>query len=171
LEIGFDGYGYGGWPLDNQNKLLTEMISLTRKLVPQQFPMHALGVGHPENILACHDLGYDLFDSAMPTRDARHGRLYTFRNPETGPKAGLGGEWLSYCYINDEKNIKANWPISPFCDCLCCSHYSLGYLHHLFKINDSLFLRLATLHNLRFMTQLTDRICLRNQVYLSAGQS
>lgn len=170
LEIGFDGYGYGGWPLDNQNKLLTDMISLTRKLVPQQFPMHALGVGHPENILACYDLGYDLFDSAMPTRDARHGRLYTFKNPETGPMAGLEGEWLSYCYINDEKNIKANLPISPFCDCLCCSHYSLGYLHHLFKINDSLFLRLATLHNLRFMTHLTDRIRLRSQVHLSAGQ-
>jgi queuine tRNA-ribosyltransferase len=170
LEIGFDGYGYGGWPLDNQNKLLTEMISLTRNLVPLQFPMHALGVGHPENILACYDLGYDLFDSAMPTRDARHGRLYTFTNPETGSMAGLEGDWFDFRYINDEKNIKAKWPVSPFCDCLCCSHYSLGYLHHLFKINDSLFLRLATMHNLRFMTLLTDRIRLRSQFHISTGQ-
>jgi queuine tRNA-ribosyltransferase len=158
LAIGFDGYGYGGWPLDNSGALLTEMIALTRELIPAHIPMHALGVGHPENVLACYRLGYELFDSAMPTRDARHGRLYAFTQPADAPLAGLSGKWLAYLYINDEKHIKADLPVSPYCDCPVCARFSLGYLHHLFKIGDTLFFRLATLHNLRFMTQLTQRI-------------
>ncbi|NPV57154.1 MAG: queuine tRNA-ribosyltransferase family protein [Anaerolineae bacterium] len=153
LSIGFDGYGYGGWPLDGAGKLLTDILTFTRALVPPQFPFHALGVGHPANVLACARLGYSLFDSAMPTRDARHGRVYAFTNAE-----GLDGKWFRYLYIEDERHKKANQPVSPGCDCVTCAHYSLGYLHHLFKMNDSLFPRLATLHNLRFMTQLTARI-------------
>src|SRR5690348_2872686 len=69
LEIGFDGFGYGGWPLDSQGRLLTDIIAYTRELVPAQFPMHALGVGHPSNVAECARIGYDIFDSAMPTRD------------------------------------------------------------------------------------------------------
>ena len=75
LEIGFDGFGFGGWPLDNQGNLLADILGYTRSLVPEQFPLHALGVAHPANIESCYRLGYDLFDGAMPTRDARHGRL------------------------------------------------------------------------------------------------
>lgn len=163
LEIGFNGYGFGGWPLDDQNHLLTEIIGYTRECIPREFPLHALGVGHPENVLACYDLGYDIFDSAMPTRDARHARLYTFTNPASDPQAGLSGKWLRYLYVNDEEHIRANRPISEYCDCPCCRHYSLGYLHHLFKQGDTLFMRLATLHNLRFMVQLTERIRLRDE--------
>jgi len=162
LEIGFDGFGFGGWPLDASGALLSDIIGYTRELVPRNFPMHALGVGHPENVLACYRLGYDLFDSAMPTRDARHGRLFTFTTPPDGPASGLTGKWLDYVYISDDRHIKANQPVSAYCDALCCTRYSRGYLHHLFKIDDSLFLRLATIHNLRFMTQLTERI--RGQV-------
>jgi queuine tRNA-ribosyltransferase len=94
-----------------------------------------------------------LFDSAMPTRDARHSRLYAFTS-----EAGLEDKWLTYIYINDDKYVKTDAPVSRFCDCLCCTNYSLGYLHHLFKINDTLFFRLATIHNLRFMTQLGERL-------------
>jgi queuine tRNA-ribosyltransferase len=158
LEIGFDGYGFGGWPLDKNNKLLTDIIGYTREVIPPEFPMHALGVGHPENVLACHSLGYDIFDSAMPTRDARHGRLFTFQNPDEGSASGLGGDWFAYKYINDEQHIRSDSPISPYCDCPCCHNYSIGYLHHLFKQGDTLFMRLATLHNLRFMVQLCERI-------------
>jgi queuine tRNA-ribosyltransferase len=161
LEIGFDGFGFGGWPLDADNNLLEDILAYTRSLVPHDFPMHALGIGHPESLLSCYIMGYSLFDSAMPTRDARHGRLYVFTKPAEGHSAGLLGEWSRYLYINDENNIKANKPISPYCDCLCCQHYSRGYLRHLFKMGDSLFYRLATIHNLRFMTQLTERIRVR----------
>lgn len=167
LEIGFDGYGYGGWPLDNQGKLLSDIIKYTRELIPPEFPMHALGIGHPDNIVECTRMGYGIFDSAMPTRDARHGRLYVFNdegaaqlvdgNTELQGKTGKSknGHWFSYVYTGDDKYIKTDYPPSSVCDCLCCTHYSLGYLRHLFKINDSLFPRLATIHNLRFMTMLT----------------
>jgi queuine tRNA-ribosyltransferase len=158
LEIGFDGFGYGGWPLDKDNQLLTEIIGYTREVIPSEFPMHALGIGHPLNVLASYELGYDLFDSAMPTRDARHGRLYKFNYSEDAPRAGLSGDWFSFVYADNERNIRSNTPVSEFCDCPLCSRYSLGYLHHLFKQGDPLFMRLATLHNLRFMTQLTERI-------------
>jgi queuine tRNA-ribosyltransferase len=153
LEIGFDGFGYGGWPLDGQGRLLTDIITYTRELVPRQFPMHALGIGHPANVADCAKIGYGLFDSAMPTRDARHFRLYSFTS-----MSGLQDKWFSYMYVNDDKYIKSDAPVSHFCDCLCCANYSLGYLHHLFKISDTLFYRLATVHNLRFMTQLTERL-------------
>jgi queuine tRNA-ribosyltransferase len=155
LEIGFDGYGYGGWPLDNQGKLLSDIITYTRELVPSQFPMHALGVGHPANVVECARIGYDIFDSAMPTRDARHARLYAFTQ-DTLTEAN--GKWFNYVYVNDDKYIKSDVPVSSVCDCLCCAHYSRGYLRHLFKINDTLFFRLATIHNLRFMTMLTQRL-------------
>lgn len=158
LKIGFDGYGYGGWPLDGEGNLLTEILSYTRSLIPQQYPMHALGIGHPLNVLACYQLGYGIFDCAMPTRDARHGRLYQFAYPEDSEQFGLQGNWLKYLYINDQEHIKHPGPISEGCDCLTCQRYSRGYLHHLFKMNDALYFRLATIHNLRFMTQLTDRI-------------
>ena len=154
LCIGFDGFGYGGWPLDSEGNLLIDMIAYVRELVPLNLPLHALGVGDPWSVVECSRIGYNLFDSAMPTRDARHRRLYRF----TTDSNEFEGEWFSYLYIGDDKHIKNVAPISPFCDCLCCSKYSLGYLHHLFKIDDSLFLRLATMHNLRFMTQLTERL-------------
>jgi queuine tRNA-ribosyltransferase len=164
LETGFDGFGYGGWPLDGKGQLLTDIITYTRELVPARFPMHALGIGHPANVVDCTKMGYGMFDSAMPTRDARHSRLYAFTS-----EAGLEDRWLSYVYINDDKYIKSDAPVSPYCDCLCCTHYSAGYLHHLFKINDTLFFRLATIHNLRFMTQLTGR--LRKSVTILSGEA
>jgi len=163
LPMEFDGYGFGGWPLDGEGNLLNDVLGYTRQLVPAGLAMHALGVGHPKNVLACYDLGYGLFDSAMPTRDARHGRLYSFKNAADAPAAGLEGGWLKYVYIEDERHIKANLPLSPGCTCLTCRRYSTGYLHHLFKMGDHLYFRLATMHNLRFMTELTERIRLRRQ--------
>ncbi|GCE04170.1 tRNA guanosine(34) transglycosylase Tgt [Dictyobacter aurantiacus] len=161
LEIGFDGFGYGGWPLDKHGNLLTDIITYTRNLIPAQYQMHALGVGHPGSIAELTRLGYGIFDCAMPTRDARHARLYSFTSATTS--FASGERWFSYIYVNDDKYIKNDRPVSEFCDCLCCTHYSAGYLHHLFKINDTLFFRLATIHNLRFMTMLTQRI--RNEYY------
>lgn len=155
LETGFDGYGYGGWPLDSQGNLLADLLAYTRSLVPQQFPMHALGVAHPANVVECVRLGYELADGAMPTRDARHNRLYRFNLDPSDPASRLQGDWFSFIYMLDEKHTKGNGPLSPYCDCLLCTRYSTGFLHHLFKIGDSLAQRLATLHNLRFMSQLT----------------
>ncbi len=158
LDIGFDAYGYGGWPLDANNNLLTEMVGLVRELTPPQFPVHALGIGHPANVVACVEMGYELFDSTMPTRDARHGRLLVFTRDPGAVRLSPGGDWFGYVYPGDDKHVKATGPVSPHCDCPTCSRYSLAYLHHLFKINDALYLRLATMHNLRFMTMLMEHL-------------
>jgi queuine tRNA-ribosyltransferase len=135
LEIGFDGFGYGGWPLDSHGDLLADLLAYTRGLVPAHLPMHALGVGHPASIVACWRMGYGIFDSALPTRDARHARLYTFtRPPVSAPLSGDG--WFGYLYINDDKYIKDRRPVSEYCDCPTCARYSRGYLYHLFKTGE-----------------------------------
>lgn len=156
LAIGFDGYGFGGWPLDAQGRLLAEILAYTRSLIPADYPMHALGVGQPENVVACARMGYAIFDSALPTRDARSGRLYTFTADPSRPEFRLAGDWYDYHYLPDKKHIKNTAPISPGCDCHTCQNYTLGYLHHLHKVSETLGLRLATIHNLRFMSRLME---------------
>jgi queuine tRNA-ribosyltransferase len=159
LEIGFDGYGYGGWPLDAEGNLVHEMLHCVRDLIPPQFPLHALGVGHPESVAACARMGYALFDSALPTRDARNGRLYTFAGGRPpAPGARLDGRWLAYLYVEDAKHTKRDTPVFDGCDCQTCARYSVGYLHHLQAINETLFYRLATIHNLRFMTRVIELV-------------
>jgi queuine tRNA-ribosyltransferase len=153
LAIGFDGFGYGGWPIDAEGELLHDVLALTRELIPRQFPMHALGVGHPESIVKCARLGYQLFDSALPTRDARRGRLYTFAGaPHIASELR---DWFQHVYIEDERYARDHRPLSEACPGICCTRYSRGYLRHLKVIEDGLFNRLATLHNLTFMSQLT----------------
>ena len=100
LEIGFDAFGYGGWPLNSQGQLLTDIVGLTRELVPSSYHMHALGIGHPLNLVKTFRLGYDLFDCALPTRDARHGRLMRYNLPPDQPLQGE--DWLEYVYLQDK---------------------------------------------------------------------
>lgn len=152
LEIGFDGYGFGGWPLDSDGNLLYESFAVLRDAIPAQFPLHALGLGHPESIARCFPLGYQTFDSSLPTRDARRGRLYRFRHGEPS----LDYRWFETVYVRDDTHLRTTDPVSPGCDCVACTHYSLGYLNHLLQRDEPLYLRLATLHNLTFMSQLTE---------------
>ncbi|MEA4812142.1 MAG: tRNA guanosine(34) transglycosylase Tgt [Anaerolineaceae bacterium] len=154
LEIGFDGFGFGGWPLDSQSRLLTDVLEYTRSLIPRQFPIHALGIGHPVSIAACFEMGYEMFDCAMPTRDARHGRLYARTTPGLMPSSQP--HWFNFKYVNSESSVRAAGPVWEDCNCTLCKNYSLGYLYHLYKLQDPSYFRLATLHNLRFMTQLME---------------
>lgn len=151
LEIGFDGYGFGGWPLDSDGNLLIDTVALVRELIPAEFPLHALGIGHPVSIVRCFELGYATFDSSLPTRDARRGRLYRFRDDTPS----LAGDWFETVYLRDDVHQRSHRPISVACDCVACTHYSLGYLNHLLTRDEPLLLRLATLHNLTFMGQVT----------------
>lgn len=152
MEIGFDGYGYGGYPLDGEHHLLVDMFAYLRELIPAHYPLHALGVGHPANVKICADIGYTIFDSALPTRDARRGRLYRLKgDPTTG-----GTSWFEFLYLEDGRHTRTAEPISETCDCSTCARYSIAYLHHLFEIEDALYIRLATIHNLRFMTRLME---------------
>ncbi|MBN1423816.1 queuine tRNA-ribosyltransferase family protein [Candidatus Fermentibacteria bacterium] len=155
LGLGFDGFGFGGWPLGTDGRLLDDLLARVRESVPPGIPLHALGIGHPEHIATCVRMGYGLLDSVLPTRDARHGRLYTWRVERDAP---LNGDWFSYLYVQDATHIKARGPVSSGCACPCCSFYSLGYLHHLYAIGDTLYQRLATMHNLHYISDLMERL-------------
>jgi len=156
IGIGFDGFGFGGWPLDDNQQLLEETLALTAQLMPDHLPKYAMGIGKPENIVACIKMGYKLFDCALPTRDARHGRLFAFS--ETNERVWSGQNFYKTIYLQDSKHLHAAGPISENCDCYSCQNYSLAYLHHLYMIRDSLAKRLATIHNLRFYTRLMDKL-------------
>jgi queuine tRNA-ribosyltransferase len=156
LEIGFDGYGYGGWPINQENEIYKDQFQLIRELVPSSYPLHALGVGHPLNIVDAFKLGWTIFDSALPTRDARRGRLYALKTPLTNTRDLDRKDWFSYVYIGDKEYMKLDQPVYPGCTCPSCRQVSTGFLHHLFKLDDVLFYRLATMHNLHFMVKICD---------------
>jgi len=158
LSLGFDGFGFGGWPLDPEGNLAEDILRLTARLIPDHLPKFALGVGKPEGIVRCSKMGWTLFDCVLPTRDARHGRLYAFRQDSLDRVDINSEEFYHYVYIRDKKHKRDRGPISRACDCYCCANYSIGYVHHLFDVRDPLGYRLATIHNLRFYTQLVETI-------------
>lgn len=152
LEIGFDRYGFGGWPVTDDGRL-RETVHAVAELVPPGHALWGLGIGKPEHVVESVALGYQLFDCVIPTRDARHRRLYVFHAP---PKEARlkDGDFYECVYLQDEKHVRDDSPLDPECDCPCCRRYSRAYLHHLFRVGDSLAHRLATIHNLRFYTRL-----------------
>jgi queuine tRNA-ribosyltransferase len=158
LEIGFDGYGYGGWPIDDQGRLV-DMVGLVGQTVPAEFPKHALGVGKPEGIIQAWKMGYSMFDCVLPTRDARRKRLYEFI-PGWEERCLEGAGLYDYLYLQDERHGNVDAPLDSSCDCATCKRYSRAYIHHLFASNEPLAARLATIHNLRFYARLMERMAL-----------
>lgn len=155
-KIGFDGYGFGGWPIGEDGKLNTGALKATVDFSRKSKYHYALGVGDPKSCVECVKMGYNIFDCVLPSRDARHGRLYVWNsNPKL---ADLNTNFYEHLRINRSEYANDKAPISQYCDCNTCKNYSRAYLRHLFKINDSLAYRLATIHNLRFYAQLFKRL-------------
>lgn len=154
LNVGFDGYAYGGFPVDQDSHLMTDILAYTASLMPNDLPKYAMGVGKPEHIISCFKMGYRLFDCVLPTRDARHKRLYVFHEDIAELDILSTDKFYSHVYIDNTDFIKDYRSISRVCDCPVCVNYSRAYLYHLFKANDPLAQRFATIHNLRFFTQL-----------------
>ncbi len=152
LEIGFDGFGFGGWPVDG-NGGLEESVAYTAGLLPAGVPKMGLGIGAPENLAAAFEAGYRLFDCSLPTRDARRGRLFT-RPGNNGPAERLD--------ITAERYVRDGAPVESGCDCLTCREYTRSYLRHLFAVEDRLAWRLASIHNLRFYSRLLDGLRARD---------
>jgi queuine tRNA-ribosyltransferase len=154
--IGFDGYGFGGWPLAADGTLLSEPMRWVAESLPAAAPKHALGIGRPDHVVSAFALGYSVFDSALPTRDARHGRLYAFRPGWSSRRPSAGDDFFRAVRIHDQPHRVDHGPIEEGCDCPVCARHSIAYLHHLFKVGDLSAERLATLHNLRFYARLFD---------------
>jgi queuine tRNA-ribosyltransferase len=154
--IGFDGYGFGGWPLAADGTLLMEPMRWVAESLPAAAPKHALGIGRPDHVVSAFALGYSVFDSALPTRDARHGRLYAFRPGWSSRRPSAGDDFFRAVRIHDQPHRVDHGPIEEGCDCPVCARHSIAYLHHLFKVGDLSAERLATLHNLRFYARLFD---------------
>lgn len=156
-KIGFDGYGLGGWTFNDKNEIDLEIIEHIAKVTPGTKPRYGLGIGSPQSVVDCVRLGYGIFDCVLPTRDARHERLYVFnKNPDEIKDIFNEKDWYSYLYITREKHSRENAPISEYCDCHTCQNYSRAYLHHLFRIGDSLAWRLCTIHNLRMYSKVME---------------
>ena len=100
-------------------------------------------------------MGFNLFDCVLPTRDARHNRLYVFKDKLENINL-WETDFYHFFYIQDNKHIRDTKPVEDNCDCFCCQNYSRAYLHHLLKIEDPLVYRLATIHNLRFYARLME---------------
>ena len=148
-EIGFDGYGYGGWPMKSDGQFDYESAQIIADNTPKNSWLYGLGIGKPDEVASLVKMGYQIFDCVLPTRDARHGRLYVSSNNEKG---------FSYYVPDKEKYYYDDTAVDPDCDCLLCSNYSRAYLRHLFKIVDLTAVRLATIHNLRFYARLMERL-------------
>lgn len=156
IKIGFDGYGFGGWPMDKNGQFNFRILKLTANLIPINLPKFALGVGDPRAIVEGFKMGYNVFDCVLPTRDARHQRLYVFtQNPDSREFLNKK-KFFNYLHIYKKEYASDLSPISEFCNCHSCKNYSRAYLYHLFKIKDPSAWRLATIHNLRFYSKLTE---------------
>ncbi len=155
-EIGFDGFGFGGWPLDADGSLLADPLRWVAGALPGASPKHALGIGRVDHVVSAFEMGYSSFDSALPTRDARHGRLYAFKPGWSSRRPSSGDPFYRAVRIHDPDYRVDHGPIEDGCDCPLCSRHSAAYLHHLFKVGDLSAERLATLHNLRFYVRLFD---------------
>jgi queuine tRNA-ribosyltransferase len=142
-DLSFPGYAIGGLSLGEPKELMWSMVDTVVEILPRNKPRYLMGVGSPEDIIEGVSRGIDIFDSALPTRVARNGALFTDNGRQNITKA--------IYKVKDE-------PIDLKCDCYTCNNYSAAYLHHLFRCNELLAYRLATIHNLRFISRLIHEI-------------
>ena len=142
-SLGFSGYAIGGLSLGEPKEVTLEILEETVACLPQDKPRYLMGVGSPEDILEGVARGIDIFDSALPTRTARNGGLFT-------PAGRIN--------VLNARYRDSGEAIDPGCDCYTCGHFSVAYLRHLFKSRELLAYRLATIHNLRFIVKLMERI-------------
>lgn len=158
VEIGFDGFGYGGWPLRADGTFNYDVAKVIAKESPDGYLLYGLGIGKPEEIVGCVDLGYQIFDCVLPTRDGRHKRLYVYNADSIEQIDVRGQKFYSYYSPDKQKYYRDDSPVSRACDCLLCAKYSRAYLAHLFRIKDVTAMRLATIHNLRFYSILMEKL-------------
>ncbi len=153
-ELDLPGYAIGGLAVGESHEEMYHILDVTVPHLPQDRPVYLMGVGTPENILEAVDRGVDFFDCVYPSRNGRHGQVYTHFG-----KLNLKNQ----CFEKDTR------PIEEGCGCPACQRFSRAYVRHLLKAGEMLGLRLAVLHNLYFYNHLMEeiRIAIRSGTYES----
>lgn len=142
-ELDLPGYALGGLAVGETHEEMYDVIEHTAPFLPTDKPRYLMGVGTPANILEAVDRGIDMFDCVYPSRNGRHGHLYTH---------------LGKININNAKYAEDDRPIEEGCQCPACRRYSRAYIRHLHKAGEMLGLRLCVLHNLYFYNHLMEEI-------------
>ena len=142
-ELDLPGYAIGGLAVGEETETMYHVIETVEPYMPKDKPRYLMGVGTPQNILEGVYRGVDFFDCVMPSRNARHGNLFT---------------WHGKMNINNEKYFDDPRPIDENCGCPTCRRYSRAYVRHLFKAREMLGMRLTVLHNLYFYNELMRKI-------------
>ncbi|MFC1624480.1 tRNA guanosine(34) transglycosylase Tgt [Candidatus Omnitrophota bacterium] len=143
VDIGFNGYAIGGLSVGEPKDLMYEMMEHSTRYLPENKVRYAMGIGMPQDFFKAIEMGIDLFDCVVPTRNARNGAAYTNEGRIIIRNAG---------YSRDLR------PLSESCDCVACKNYSRSYIRHLFNTEEILGLRLTSLHNVYFYVNLLRRI-------------
>ena len=142
-KLDLPGYAIGGLAVGEDTQTMYRIIEAVEPHMPKDRPRYLMGVGTPSNIIEAVARGVDFFDCVMPARNARHGRLFT---------------WSGAINMKNAKYTLDEAPIDPECDCPVCRRFSRAYLHHLFKADEMLAMRLGVMHNLYFYNSLLARI-------------
>jgi queuine tRNA-ribosyltransferase len=139
-QLGFDGYALGGLAIGEERPIMFETTAWAAELLPTELPRYFMGIGDPEGILEVIDRGVDMFDCVLPTRTARTGSALT---------------WEGRLNLRNARFVRDSRPLDEACTCPACRRFSRAYLRHLVNQDELLGLRLLTLHNLRFLLELT----------------
>jgi len=142
-DFDLPGYAIGGLSVGEGTSEIHDAAGITAAVLPRERPRYLMGVGTPEDLIACVGHGVDLFDCVLPTRTGRTGRLYTGRG---------------FINIKNARHADEDEPIDKDCDCPVCRRFSRAYLRHLYRSNEMLGPVLGTTHNLRFFLRLMERI-------------
>lgn len=142
-ELDLAGYAIGGLAVGEETEVMYDIIETVIPFMPDNKPRYLMGVGTPVNILEAVYRGVDMFDCVMPSRNARHGHLFT---------------WSGIRNIKNAKYELDESPIDESCDCPVCQNYSRAYIRHLMKANEMLGMRFCVMHNLHFYNTLMERI-------------
>jgi queuine tRNA-ribosyltransferase len=140
VEVEFDGYALGGLAIGESREVMFETTEWAAALLPAGAPRYFMGIGDPEGVLEVIARGVDMFDCVLPTRTARTGSALT---------------WEGRLNLRNARFARDPRPLDDACSCPACGRFSRAYLRHLVNQNELLGLRLLSLHNLRFLLELT----------------
>jgi len=143
VDMDFPGYSIGGLSVGEPKNVMYDIVDLTTEYLPEDKPRYLMGVGSPDDLIEGVIRGVDMFDCVLPTRIARNGTVFTSK-----------GKLI----VRDAPYAEDFSPLDEECDCYTCRNYSRAYIRHLFKANEILAARLATIHNLYFLIKLMERI-------------